>query len=250
MRSPAEMGADHVRRFLLHLIEDQHASRQTIRQARAALRFLYAVTLNHPVEVDWLPVPRRTKPLPVVLSGTEVAALFAAVHHIKYRTILMAMYAGGLRISEVCRLRPDEIDSKRMLIHVRAGKGSVDRYTVLSEQLLHTLRDYWQEHRPRSAWLFPGQTRTGHACPQTVRTVFRKAAVGAHIKKKVTPHVLRHSFATHLLESGADVTVVQTLLGHRSLRTTQKYTHISLDHVARASSPLDLIGTPAAEILG
>lgn len=250
-RAPAEMGADQVRDFLLYLIEHQHVSRETVRQVRSALRFLYAVTLNRAVEVDWLPVPRRAKRLPVVLSGSEVVALFGAVRQIKCRTILMTMYAGGLRIGEACRLLPDEIDSKRMLIHVRRGKGNTDRYTVLSERLLQCLRDYWRHYRPQlNGYLFPGSTQLGHACPETVRNVFRKAVTDANIKKDVTPHVLRHCFATHLLECGADVTVVQTLLGHRSLRTTEKYTHISTEHIARTGSPLDVLGTPDSQILG
>jgi len=250
-RSPATMGADQVRDFLLHLIEHRHASQQTVRQVRSALRFLYAVTLNRAVEVDWLPPARRTKRLPVVLGGTEVTALFAAVRNVRYRAILMTMYAGGLRISEACRLLPDEIDSKRMVIHVRRGKGGVDRYTVLSKYLLQCLRDYWRHHRPRiNGYLFPGGTARGHACPDTVRNVFAKAVVDAGIRKNVTPHVLRHCFATHLLECGTDVTVVQTLLGHRSLQATRTYTHISVKHIARTASPLDVLGTPGTGIIG
>ncbi|MCK4960460.1 MAG: site-specific integrase [Planctomycetes bacterium] len=250
-RSPATMGAGEIRDFLLHLIEHRHASRETVRQVRSALRFLYAVTLNRAVEVDWLPPGRRAKRLPVVLGGTEVAALFAAIRSVKYRAILMTMYAGGLRISEACRLLPNEIDSKRMVIHVRRGKGGVDRYTVLSKHLLQCLRDYWRYHRPQmNGYLFPGGTVLGHACPQTVRNVFANAVADADIKKKITPHVLRHCFATHLLECGTDVTVVQALLGHRSLQTTQTYTHISTEHIARTASPLDALGIPGTGIIG
>jgi len=250
-RSPETMGAGEIRDYLLNLIEHRHASRETVRQVRSALRFLYSVTLNRAVEVDWLPLARRAKRLPVVLSGTEVAALFAAVRSVKYRAILMTMYAGGLRISEACRLLPSEIDSKRMVIHVRRGKGEVDRYTVLSKRLLQCLRDYWQHHRLHvNGYLFPGETALGHASPDTVRHVFAKALADAGIKKNVTPHVLRHCFATHLLECGTDVTVVQTLLGHRSITTTQKYTHISVEHIARTASPLDALGTPGSGIIG
>lgn len=250
MRSPDEMGAEQVRQFMLHLIEKRRVSRETLRQVRASLSFLYAVSLNRPVEVEWLPAPRRLRALPVVLSGTEVKALLDTVRHPQYRVILMIMYSAGLRISEACRLRPEEIDSKRMLIHVKRGKGGADRYTMLSKQLLDHLRDYWRQHTPEGEWIFPGATHSGHACPTSLRNVFRKAVAEAHIRKHVTPHALRHSFATHLIESGTDVTVVQALLGHRSLKTTQRYTHISARHIAKTRSPLDLLGTPDAKIFG
>jgi site-specific recombinase XerD len=187
--------------------------------------------------------------LPVVLSGTEVHKLLEAIRSPKYRAIMMAQYAGGLRISEACRLRPEDIDSNRMVIHIRGGKGGRDRYTVLSERLLAYLRDYFRKYRPEG-WLFPGETSEGHASPQTSRRVFHAARSAAGISKKVTPHVLRHCFATHLLESGVDITVVQSLLGHGSLRATEVYTHISVEHIGRVKSPLDLLGTPAAKPLG
>jgi len=250
MRSPAEMGADEVRQFLLHLLEERKASRETLRQVRSALRFLYSVTLNRPIEVEWLPPPRRQKTLPVVFSGSEVQALMEAVRAPKYRSILMSMYAGGLRISEACRLRPDDIDSKRGVIRIPKGKGAADRYTLLSERLLHDLRDYWRRTHPCGGWMFPGKTAAGHLCTESVRKVFHKAVAAAGIKKAVTPHVLRHSFATHLLECGTDVTVIQALLGHGSLRATLVYTHVSLENIARTRSPLDLLGTPQARILG
>jgi site-specific recombinase XerD len=250
-RPPGQMGADQIRQFLFHLIENHGASRQTVRQVRAALRFLYTVTLNRPAEVAWLPPARQLKQLPVVLSGTEVTGLLQAVRHLMVRTILMTMYAGGLRITEACRLLPQDIDSKRMLIHVRCGKGGVDRYTVLSRRLLVYLRDYWRRYRPNlGGYLFPGATKLRHACPDTVRKVFRKALRDAGIQKDVTPHVLRHCFATHLLECGHDITVVQALLGHRSLRATQRYVRVSADLVARTSSPLDVLGTDRAAVLG
>jgi site-specific recombinase XerD len=248
-RSPVEMGEAEIRAYLLHMVEDKKISRETYRQIRAALIFLYTVTLKRQPEVEHLPVRRKKVKLPVVLSGTEVAALLRAVRRAHYRAIVMAQYAGGLRISEACRLRTEDIDSKRMVIHVRAGKGGRDRYTVLSERFLRYLREYWRQHRPIE-WLFPGKTLTGHACPETVRKVFRTAVAAARISKTITPHVLRHCFATHLLESGVDIAVVQALLGHGSLRATEVYTHISVEHIGRVKSPLDLLGTPAAKPLG
>ncbi len=250
-RSPDEMGANQVREYLLHLIEHRHISQETVRQVRSALHFLYSVTLNRPVEVGWLPAGRRHHRLPVVLSGTEVAALLQAVRHRKYRTILSTMYAAGLRITEGCLLLPEDIHSKRKVIHVRSGKGNIDRYTVLSPRLLHCLRGYWRKQRPNShGYLFPGKTLLGHACPDTVRIAFRKAADEAGIKKAVTPHVLRHCFATHMLECGADVVTVKTMLGHRSTRTTDRYAHIGAGHISRIQCPFDLLGTPAADVLG
>ena len=249
MRSPAEMGEDQIRQYLLHMVEEKKISRETYRQIRAALIFLYTVTLKRQTEVEHLPVRRTQVKLPVVLSGTEVQALLDAVRSAKYRAIVMAQYAGGLRISEACRLRPEDIDSKRMVIHVRAGKGGRDRYTVLSERFLTFLRDYFRTHRP-DGWLFPGQTEAGHASPETSRRVFHAAVGAAGIAKTITPHGLRHCFATHLLESGVDIAVIQTLLGHGSLRATEVYTHVSVEHIGRVKSPLDLLGTPAAKPLG
>jgi len=199
MRSPDEMGAEEVRQFMLHLVENRRVSRETLRQIRASLSFLFAVTLNRPVEVEWLPAPRRLRALPVVLSGTEVQALLDTVRHPRYRIIMMIMYAAGLRISEACRLRPEDIDSKRMLIHVRCGKGLADRYTVLSKQLLDHLRGYWRRHTPEGEWLFPGATDLGHACPTSLRAVFRKAVTEAGIRKHVTPHSLRHYAGSRIM---------------------------------------------------
>ncbi|MBM3746368.1 MAG: integrase [Acidobacteria bacterium] len=249
MRSPAEMGEEEIRRYLLHLMEERKVSRETLRQVRAGLTFLYRVTLRRAVEVEYFPVQRVQVRLPAVLSGTEVTALLEAVQSAKYRAILMIIYAGGLRILEACRLRAEDLDSKRMVIHIHAGKGDRDRYTVLSERLLTFLRDYWRQQRPQT-WLFPGQTQAGHACPESVRRVFRQALATTGIRKRATVHTLRHSFATHLLEFGTDVAVIRTLLGHGSLRATEVYTHVSLEHIGRTRSPLDLLGTPAARVLG
>ncbi len=249
MRSPAEMGEAEIRRYLLYMVEEKKISRETYRQIRAALIFLYTITLKRQTEVEHLPVRRKKVKLPVVLSGTEINTLLDAIRVDKYRAIVMAQYAGGLRISEACRLRAEDIDSKRMVIHIRAGKGGRDRYTVLSDRFLAYLRGYWRTHRP-TEWLFAGKTVVGHACPNTVRNVFHAAVASTGISKKITPHVLRHCFATHLMESGVDIAVIQALLGHGSLRATEVYTHVSVEHIGRVKSPLDLLGTPAAKSLG
>ena len=247
-RSPAEMGEDEIRAFLLHLVEVREVSSETYRQARAALKFLYKITLRRPVDVAHLPTRRHPRRLPVVLSGSEVALVLKAVQSDKYRLILTAMYGAGLRVDEACRLQPENIDAKRRLLRIR-GKGNRERYTLLSDRLLRELRLYWGHHRPEK-WFFPGRRWCQPITPDAVRLVFRKALSDAGIHKKVTPHVLRHSFATHLLETGTDVSVVQAVLGHASLRATQAYAHVRIKHVKNVCSPLDLLGTPAGRILG
>jgi integrase/recombinase XerD len=249
MRPPEEMGEDEVRAYLLHLINERKLSCETIDVARAALKFLYATTLRRPIVVEHLPVMRHPRRLPEVLSGTEVSSLLEAVTRQKYRALLMALYAGGLRVSEGCRLRPEDIDSRRMLIHVREGKGGRDRYTLLSTRLLHYLRDYYRACRPKE-WLFPSRTRTGYASRKTVSKVLAQALAKSGIKKHVSAHTLRHSFATHLLECGVDVIVIRALLGHGSVRVTELYTRVSLEHIGRVKSPLDVLGTEEATVLG
>jgi site-specific recombinase XerD len=248
-RSPAQMGAEEVREFLLWCVKEQAFSRSSLKQVRAALVFLYKVTLNRPIEVAWLPAPRQEKRLPVVLSGSEVSSILSAIRKPKYHAMLTTVYAGGLRISEACCLRPTDIDSERMVITVR-GKGNKERQTMLSTRLLRCLRDYWRFEHPTGEWMFPGSTDAGHASPKSAWRVFRSVIKEVGITKKVTPHSLRHAFATHLIESGADVTVVQALLGHTSIVTTQIYTHVSVAKISSTPSPFDLLGTPAARILG
>jgi integrase/recombinase XerD len=244
MRPPAEMGADEVRQFLLYCTEQRKLAPSTLRQVQAALRHLYAVTLNRPVAVEWLPTPRRQRRLPVVLSPDEVASLIAAVRQEKYRLIITLLYASGLRISEACALRPTDIDSRRMVITV-LGKGDKQRQTLLSRRLLDQLRAYWRHARPdKYGRLFPGQKPGSHIAKATVQRVFRQALAAAGILKKATPHSLRHSFATHLLENGVDVTVVQALLGHGSIRTTLIYLHVSTEQIARTTSPFDRLDEP------
>jgi site-specific recombinase XerD len=247
MRSPSEMGEDEVRAFLLHLLDERKLSHNTYRQCYAALKFLYGVTLRRSFEVDSIPRHRGQPRLPIVLSGTEVQQLLKAFTNVKYRTMAMVMYAGGLRVSEVCVLRVGDIDSKRMLIHVREGKGGRDRCVMLSRRLLAALRAYWKEERPRDL-LFPG--KAGPLNPATVRRAVRRASEVADFRKTVTPHVLRHAFATHLLELGTDLRVVQTLLGHRQLQMTARYTNVSTRHLQRVRSPLDVLGKPESKLLG
>jgi site-specific recombinase XerD len=250
-RPAEELGAVEVRAFLLYLIRVKKVSASVHKMFVAALRFLYAQTLRRPEVLHELPWPKVGRPLPVVLSGSEVEHLLGAVESLKHRALLMCAYGGGLRISEACALAPSDIDSRRMVIHVRDGKRSRDRYVMLSERLLEALRAYWRATRPpRDGYLFPGAAPGSHVAPSTVRKVLAKAVAAAKLEKRVTPHILRHSFATHLLEAGTDVRVIQALLGHGSIRTTARYTHVSAGLIGRTKSPLDLLGTAEGKPLG
>lgn len=249
MRSPAEMGIAEVRTFLLQFVE-KGRSTSTQKVYLGALRFLYKVTLERPDELKGLVGPRRRQRLPEVLSGSEVQAILGAVGSPRYRAVLMTIYAAGLRVGEACHLRVADILSDRGLIFVRDGKGGRDRVVMLSSRLLTELRAYWELVRPpKEGYLFPSRSG-GSLEPESVRVVLRRVAISVGITKRVTPHCLRHSFATHLLESGTDTRAIQVLLGHQSLETTQRYMHVSARHIGGLRSPLDLLGTEAARILG
>ena len=247
MRSPEELGIADVRAFLLHQIEVEQISYGSYRQTYAALKFLYSVTLGRPAEVSQIPFPKR-KPtaLPEVLTVVELTPFFAAFRKPKYRALFMTCYAAGLRLGEACHLRIEDIDSQRMVIHVRAGKGGKDRLTILSPRLLEVLRAYWRLAKPRT-WLFPGGTPDRPVALDTARAVFHRARVQAGLAPGYSPHSLRHSFATHLLDAGTDLVLIQNLLGHASIQTTSRYTHVSLGRLQQATSPLDLLPNSAAE---
>lgn len=249
MRSPSEMGEREIRDFLLALAFRQ-ASPEVLKMHVAGLKFLYATTLRRPEEVVALPWPKVPHRLPDILSGTEVDALIGAVEPLAYRAVVMTAYGTGLRIREACSLRTDDIDSKRRLIHVRDGKRGRDRYVMLPDRLLVFLRQYWQQVRPAKPFLFPGGKHGRPVTPAPVRAALKKALRKAGIKKHVTLHSLRHSFATHLLEAGTDIRVVQALLGHTSIRSTVRYTQVSRKHVGRVASPLDLLGKKTGRVLG
>ncbi len=250
MRSPEEMGTREVRDFLVHLRDERELKTITIRGYVCALKFFFSATLDRPEVVrPWLS-PRVVKKLPVVLSGTEVEAVFHAIESITYRAVLMTTYGAGLRIDEACRLQVSDIDSKRMLIFIGDGKGGKQRFTMLSSRLLEVLRAYWRQVRPSGDYLFPGQKPASHLSKSSVSKTLAKVMKECDIDKHVTPHVLRHSFATHLLDTGVDIRTIQALLGHSSIQTTQVYTHVSSLHISRVKSPLDLLGTPEAKVLG
>ena len=236
---PSKLGGEDVRAFLAHLAHERRVSTSYIVQTAAALRFLYRVTLGRPRLAEQIPFPKRTKQkLPVVLSRGEVARLLAATHSLKYRAMLMTAYGTGLRLVEVTQLRVEDIDRERMVIRVHQGKGRQDRDVLLGERLLGTLDAYLQAARPRH-WLFPGRDAESPIHPRTLQGAFNQAREAAGIEKPASMHTLRHSFATHLLESGTDLRIIQVLLGHRSLQTTTIYAHVSIASMQRVVSPLD-----------
>jgi site-specific recombinase XerD len=239
-RSPEELTSEEVRGYLRYLKEERRVSRSAFAQVVGALRFLYRETLDRPAMMPHLPYPRLKRRHPVVLSAEEVVRLVQAMRNLKHRTVAMVLYGAGLRISEALSLQLRDVDSMRMVLTVRHGKGDQDRQVVLSPVLLAALRVYWRAYRPRT-WLFPGQTEHRPLGASTIQRALKAARVRAGIAKPASAHTLRHSYATHLMEAGTDLRVIQTLLGHRSLRTTAIYTHVATERVRATRSPLDAL---------
>lgn len=238
-RSPEQLGPEHIREYQRYLVEEKKCSWSSFNQTVCALRFLYHKTLGRDWAISHIPFPRKQRKLPVVLSRDEVAQFLAAIKKLKYRAALSLCYGAGLRISEVLHLQVSDIDSKRMMIRVRQAKGHKDRYVMLSPKLLELLRLYWKAERP-TTWLFPGRGNR----PLDASSIQRACAHTRHdsgITKPLTPHTLRHSFASHLLEGGANIRTIQLLLGHNSLQTTSVYTHVSQSTVVSTVSPFDLL---------
>jgi integrase/recombinase XerD len=237
---PDRLGPEHVRSYLLHLLQERQASWDVYRQARLALRFFYTVTLGREWVVARVARPKVPKKLPVVLSREETARFLDALENPKHRALLMTAYAGGLRLSEVARLRVEDIDSARMVIHVRQGKGQKDRDVMLSPRLLAVLRAYWATDRPKP-YLFPGRQPDRPISGRTIQMVCERALTASGLSKHVHMHTLRHSFATHLLESGTDLRTIQVLLGHHSFSTTARYLHITTAALRSTRSPFDAL---------
>ena len=225
-RSPEELGPEHLRVYQQHLIARQ-VSWSTFNQAVCALRFLYQVTLGRPDEIVHLPFAKRPRTVPTVLSPDEVVRFLAAALAGRDRTLLDVIYSCGLRLKEVLGLQIGDIDSARMVLHIRHGKGQKERLAPMSPRLLQVLRVYWREYRP-ATWLFPGVKATLALTDGTVQRICKRTAQRAGLTKRVRPHTLRHSFATHLLEAGVDLLSVQAMLGHSHFNTTAKYLHVSM----------------------
>ena len=236
-RSPDRLDIEDVRAFQVFLVS-QKISWPALNQTVCALRFFYGVTLNRPEIPERIAYAREPRKLPVILSADEVVRFLEAVPSLKTRTALTTAYAAGLRASEAVSLKVADIDSSRMLIQVRHGKGAKDRTVILSPQLLAILRTYWRLARPRE-WLFPGRDESKPIDVQVLHAACRSATKAAGLAKRVTVHTLRHSFATHLLESGVDIRIIQVLLGHNSLSTTARYTQVATTTIAKTRSPID-----------
>jgi site-specific recombinase XerD len=244
-RSPEQLSQEDVRSYLVRLIE-RGVARSTGVVVRNALRHLYTDILGRPDCVEKLPRPKREQRLPVVLSQEEVRRLFVTVTNLKQKALFMVAYDAGLRLSEIINLRIEDLDSQRMVIRIRQGKGKKDRYARLTPGLLKLLREYWQAYRPKTL-LFPGATSDKPYDLATPGQLLKKACRKAGITKRVSMHTLRHTFATHLLEAGTNLRVIQQLLGHERIQTTCVYTHISLEELREAPSMIDLFDIPTAK---
>lgn len=251
--SPDQLSLEEIREYQLYLINERRYSPETVNAFVSAAKFLYNVTLETPWPEDALPRCRVPYKLPVVLSAAEVDEFFHHVCTIRYRAALMIAYGAGLRVSEVVNLQLGDIDSQRMLLRVRQGKGKKDRYAMLSPRLLVMLRCWWRSQHPAGRkhhaspqdWLFPGFRQHRHMNAASLQTACREAARAAGISKRVQVHTLRHSFATHMLENGTDIRFIQALLGHSRIDTTARYAAVSPTALAAVVSPLDLLRQPA-----
>ena len=239
-RSPDQLGPEEIRTYQLYLMAVRALTPSSICVATGALRFLYKVTLKRTWAVEEIPMPKRPRKLPEILSPEEVMRFLDAIINHKHRAILMTAYAAGLRVSEATHLKVTDIDSQRMMLRVEQGKGMKDRYVMLSPRLLDVLRTYWKSARP-TRWIFPGEVPGQPITREAVGLACQKARRDSGITKPITPHSLRHAFASHLLESGANLRTIQLLLGHRSLATTARYLKVATSTVCATASPFDLL---------
>jgi site-specific recombinase XerD len=242
-QSPEALGPAEVLAYQLYVTNERKLAPGTLSIIASALRFLFHVTLKREWALEEIPIPKAPVKLPVILSREEVNRFLDCIASRKHRTILMTAYAAGLRVSEAVHLKVSDIDSQRMVIRVAQGKGAKDRYVMLSPRLLEILRDYWKASHPKD-WLFPGDIPGRPITRFAVAAACQKARKLSGIKKPITPHSLRHAFATHLLEGGTDVRTIQLLLGHRSLSSTSHYLKVATSTVCATTSPFDLLPQP------
>jgi integrase/recombinase XerD len=242
---PDQLTTDHVRAYLLYLTEERKLAFSTFNQALNATRFFFIEVLKRPLVLEGLRYQRPARRLPVVMSTDEVGRLLEGAASLRDRALLETAYATGMRVGEVTRLLITDVDSKRMVIRVDQGKGRKDRYVMLSVSLLQTLREYWRQYKPK-LYLFPGKGGKKSLCVAVAQKAFDRAKLKARINKPISFHTLRHSFATHLLEDGVNVRRIQALLGHRSLETTERYTHVAENYLHQMRSPLDRLRSSQA----
>jgi site-specific recombinase XerD len=241
-KRPDRLTQDHIREYQVYLLQERKLQAGTVGLHIAALRFFFVKTLRRPyLQLD-LPSPKRPKRLPTVLSPDEVARLIESANNLLDYAMLMTLYATGVRRAELSRLKVEDIDSQRMIVHIRQGKGNRDRDVPLTPKLLKTLREYWQWMKPKT-YLFPGMVNNWRAdkplTPKCVWSAVQDAAKRAGITKRVSPHTLRHSWATHLLENGTDLRTIQMLMGHADLRATSVYLHLSRRHLQAVANPAE-----------
>ena len=235
-----EFGSKEINAYHTILRESNHSSSSMLNQSVNAVKFYYTEVLGREIQVQSVERPRAVHTLPKVLSEQEVVSILQSLSNLKHKVILMLIYAAGLRIGEALRLKISDIQSSRKMIYIRGAKGNKDRFTVLSDKLLVLLRIYYKKYKP-TEYLFEGQNGGAYS-EESVRSILNIAIERAGIKKRVTPHMLRHSFATHLLEHGTDLRYIQELLGHASSKTTEIYTHVSKKEISKIVSPADFIG--------
>jgi site-specific recombinase XerD len=233
-----ELNEEHVRAFLLDITRNRKLSATTNNQALAGLQHLFFGVLERPIKTKGMRRRKDRRALPVVLSREEVALLINTPMNLKHRTLIMTLYSTGVRVNELINLKVPDIRSARMQVLVRQGKGNKDRLVMLSKRLLETLRTYWKVYRPKT-WLFPSRNPAQHLNASTVQRVVKQAGLDAGLTQRVTPHVLRHCFATHLLENGTNLKYIQELLGHRSIHSTMVYLHVCGKSLTDIPSPLD-----------
>lgn len=243
-RSPDKISAEEIQRYLIYLHDERHLCWQSCNAARHAIRFFYRITLQRPEAHFYIPGAKQPSKLPQILNDDELVRLFTVSTNPKHRAILMAAFAAGLRASELCQLKPGDIDSKRMCLRVDQGKGSKDRYVPLSMRLLDQLRDYWRQASPPAQWLFAGHSKDRPMTRAGASWIYHTATKKAGIKKPGGIHTLRHNYATGLLEAGVELCVIQRRMGHRSISSTMRYLHIARDKGESTSSPLDLLEFP------
>ena len=236
-KNSQEINESDIKDYLFYLVEEKDVAASTLNIVVNALMFYYGRILKRKFMYE-IKRPKKDKKLPIVLSQEEISKILSSVSNIKHKAILMIIYSAGLRVSEVVKLKVEDIDDERKLIHVRGAKGRKDRYTILSDKALETLNLYLKAYQPKK-WIFTGIKKTRHLNTRSAQKIFDNAVKSAGIRKGVSIHSLRHSFATHLLESGIDLRYIQELLGHSSSKTTEIYTHVSTKNIGKIKSPLD-----------